>query len=567
MSKPSFSNIDLWLFELAEGNLTPEQIEQLELFILEHPELDIEKDAWELSKVDARPVVYPDIEKVQRKRRVGGVYIFSSLLVFVLMLFGVYSYLNYTELNQPGNLQAEKSNLLQREKALVEQIRELNEAYSTQGKAIAYGKLESDAEKINALRVKSINNAGQSGNQLVASNTSIASNYRINNRATSGQAIDNTESVKVNNSILKSSENNIVHSSIKPRPAREVDLGLDHSFVRNTSSSVRSTYSGGSNYSSSMKSRLKKFGRSIQRMMDNPIALKNSRDPNYHIPGMTSNDINFSSAGTLLATRFQTLSRVQWLGEENQQLMNQISIDGYAYEVRGGWSLQLNHAYYNDGGLQQSQAAFTYSPKFSVSNSISVEPSVRFKMGNKQLDADKLVGAESIEMERGNNILYSENGATPLGKNLWYKDLGAGVLVNTQWFFAGVQVDNLFRYKDNIYTKDLQDPRRAPNTFIASVGTDWLNQRKTMGLSPYAVYQHNDQLSELWVGANFKWNWLQFGLAATNNLEPAGSIGVKFEHFSMSYHADYTTSAMTNKQSLSHQLTLRIVGNQNRFNR
>ena len=49
MSNPSFSNIDLWLFELAEGNLTPAQIEQLEAFLMNNPELDVERDMWEMA--------------------------------------------------------------------------------------------------------------------------------------------------------------------------------------------------------------------------------------------------------------------------------------------------------------------------------------------------------------------------------------------------------------------------------------------------------------------------------------------------------------------------------------
>ena len=55
MSKPSFSNIDLWLFELSEGNLNPEQVEELRIFLLKHPDLDIDRDVWEMAKV--QPVI------------------------------------------------------------------------------------------------------------------------------------------------------------------------------------------------------------------------------------------------------------------------------------------------------------------------------------------------------------------------------------------------------------------------------------------------------------------------------------------------------------------------------
>ena len=66
MSNPSFSNIDLWLFELAEGNLSPAQIAQLESFLLQNPELDVDRDLWEMSSVSAVPVVYPNQEELGR---------------------------------------------------------------------------------------------------------------------------------------------------------------------------------------------------------------------------------------------------------------------------------------------------------------------------------------------------------------------------------------------------------------------------------------------------------------------------------------------------------------------
>ena len=71
MSNPSFSNIDLWLFELAEGNLTPEQVEQLELFLLQHPELDVERDMWQMARMEKEQHAYPETSSLQRKRRPG----------------------------------------------------------------------------------------------------------------------------------------------------------------------------------------------------------------------------------------------------------------------------------------------------------------------------------------------------------------------------------------------------------------------------------------------------------------------------------------------------------------
>ena len=79
------------------------------------------------------------------------------------------------------------------------------------------------------------------------------------------------------------------------------------------------------------------------------------------------------------------------------------------------------------------------------------------------------------------------------------------------------------------------------------------------------VYQKSERLSEVWAGANFAFDWFNVGRATSSNLEPAASIGMKFDHFSLHYNADYTQSKMLGEKALSHQLTVRFVGKQNRF--
>jgi hypothetical protein len=222
---------------------------------------------------------------------------------------------------------------------------------------------------------------------------------------------------------------------------------------------------------------------------------------------------------------------------------------------------------YNDGGIHVGQVALSYSPKISVSNRISVEPSIRFKMGSKRLNASQMSGVDQVELERGNVHAFYQNGESPIGKNLWYKDLGLGLLVNTKWFFIGAQVDNIFKHRDNIYSTDLTNPRRVENSFVATIGTDWESVYGDLSLSPYMVYQKNENLSELWTGLTVNWNGVVLGLAGSSSLDPAASLGMEFDHFSLTYKADYTKSIMTQKRSLSHQVTLRFLTKQARYNR
>lgn len=244
----------------------------------------------------------------------------------------------------------------------------------------------------------------------------------------------------------------------------------------------------------------------------------------------------------------------------------------------------MNHALYADGGVMNSQVAATYSPKFSVNNWISIEPSLRVKMGHKYLDPNKMEGTEQVEVDRGTAVDFYSETQNPIGRNLWYHDMGAGLLVNTKWFFAGVQVDNFFSHKDNMFSGDIDNPNRRSAHFVATAGADWKSKGWQQGglrtmLSPYAVYQRNEELSELWAGVNFTWNWgsspaagssksFIIGIASSDQLEPAATIGMDFGSFRFMYNADYARSSMTGEQMLSHQLSLRLLsGRKNRGGR
>jgi type IX secretion system PorP/SprF family membrane protein len=302
-----------------------------------------------------------------------------------------------------------------------------------------------------------------------------------------------------------------------------------------------------------------KLGRALGRLLNNPITLRNQNDPYYHVPGMQATDINFGAVGTLSSTRIQTVSRVQWLGMGNQQFINQLSVDGYSHAMRGGVGFQINQNYYADGSIQNYHATLTYSPKFTISRDVVLEPSVRFKMGSKQLNIEQINAGETVEFNRMNEEQFSTNTQFPIGKTLWYRDLGLGLMVNTRWFFAGIQQDNLFRHFVNIFSQNPTDPKRAPKHFVAFIGSDYKSIRQNVTISPYLVYQREDQLSEAWGGFNFRVYWLTFGGAISSKLDPAVSAGIKLKNLMLYYNLDLTHSSMLNKQVFSHQFTLRFT--------
>jgi type IX secretion system PorP/SprF family membrane protein len=591
MSIPSFSNIDRWLFERMEGNLSSEQLAQLQAFLLKHPELDVDQDMWELSKVGIEEFVFPNQQSLIKRNRISW-YAFSGYsAIACVILIGLYVQFNWIE-NIPFSQDldqhaAHQPVFVQKHHSPISKQKAVE---SNSGIAVITENSIKHVDEINSPNLSDRNILSpKKGNLINLSKNNERQNYSIgfyekfqeveNIRSDSNFALSEssnlqelknvTQQVEVilraENLAEKLTENpEIIHS-------RGVEINESISIQKldkllNTSQeSAISSKSSKLDYGYALHAKMRKMARSIQRMMDNPIALKNRKDTYYHVPGMQAMDINFGSVGTLLATRVQTVSRAQWLGQENQQIMNQLSIDGYSYGMRGGVGFQFNHNYYGTGGIENYNASLLYSPKFSIARNVLLEPSIRFKMGSKSVNSDQLQSGSFVEYDRMNSKLFYSPGEQPIGKSLWYKDLGLGLMVNTKWFYVGIQGDNLLQHYDNIYSSNLENPRRTGKHFVATIGTDYESKKEKTTFSPYFVYQKQEALEEGWLGMNFRYHWLIAGAAISTNLEPAISLGLNFNHFMFIYNADYTNSQVLNKNNLSHQLTVRFLSKPGRF--
>lgn len=585
MSKPSFSNIDLWLFELAEGNLSPEQVAQLELFLLQHPELDVDRDMWEMARVNADPVTYPAAETSNRRRPAAMYAAIGSTLFILLTFVGCYEYFGLDSMD-PSNGKAQIAGVGHKDNdELINEIKELKadlRSLESENLRLAnrIDEMKNGGNKVTANASQNSSNANRTNehslSNVVASYAGSGSGSPSSYSSISSGGIDPAGLSLASGSVTASTfeledrssdaSKSVNKGSVRTYAPRtiEYDWFSGRGYFSETYASNAKKFKT-DDRKTSLKNRLNKFSRAIQRAMDNPIALKNSRDPHYHVPGMLPQDVNFGANGTLLTTRVQTMSRIQWLGAENEQMMNQLAVDGYSYGMRGGLGVQLNHSMYKNGGIHVADVAFTYSPKFSVSKWVSVEPALRFKMGNKLLNHQVMDGVAAVEVDRGDVYDYYSDGTNPLGTNLWYKDLGAGLMVNTKWFFAGVQVDDMLRHRDNIYSFDIDNPRRAAAHTVVTLGTDFESIDKKKCLSGYVVYQNRESLNEAWLGFNARWGILNIGGAVSSNIDPAASIGLKFKRFAINYNADYTTSALTDQRALSHQISLRFLAKTSGF--
>jgi hypothetical protein len=567
MSNPSFDNIDKWLFEYTEGNLSSQQVDQLKQFLLHNPELEMDLDAWESARVEAVPVVFPNVDSYT-KRPVA--WVFPTV---ILATFGVSLALGWLTYNEIKNAAHVESVARVNE---INYVKKINEVKSSKS-AVQQNKVSSVTTTIESFLATEKSSPYSRASQMdFAIETGIAS---LNKKEKlSGRSLEVLKSIEAKHkeeTLLAETEesegmevfeiekkSNLSKNNTTtniPEKAEDNSEAIEES-IETAKAMSRSHDRISSNYNKSFSSKVKSTIRKIVRMTDNPIGLTNSKDIYYHTPGMQTLDVNFGTVGSLLQPRLQTVSRAQWTGHGNQQVANQISFDTYVKDIRGGIGVQLNHVYYGKGAYQVGQFALIYSPKFSLSKNVVIEPAIRFKMGNKRVFNQKLVPGQMVEIDRRNEGLYSSEVVNSSTQDLWYKDVGFALMSNTKWFSAGVQIDNIGKHYSNVFeNSDKND--YAGRHITATIGTDYVSRSKLFSFSPYIMYQKMENLSEIWGGSNFRYKNFILGGGISSLGDYAGSIGLKSKRLMITYGIDNTYSVLLDKKLLSQQLTLRILTN------
>jgi len=554
MSKPTFENIDRWFFEYTEGNLTPAQESQLMSFVSVHPELNGELEKWTDARVT--PIAVPaSITAGLTKatpffvRPAFLIEIGIATLLFGLLLF---QFMPTKARYKQNDLDSNIINVTP------------DKQWLSFAKKEDPSQVKASSSTIEEQRSSPTEINDRQENELFAKNFSSHSNV----------AEEKTKVLLETKDKINTSSNQYGHLASATLTSTVADLGAIKEYLTATNylnttnqDKVDQRRKTAKIISSDEVSKftLKRVFRKIQRMSSQPVALQNTKNPHFHVPNMSGFSANYAMVGSAPGKRIQATSRIQWMGKENSQFQNSVSYDSYIYGLRGGLGIDVNYSNYQSNALNKYAAGLTYSPKFSLNKNMSIEPAVRFKMGTINLDENSSLIGSNIEMNRTNITPLFTNNQQPTGNKLWYKDIGAGLMLNTKWFYAGVNADNLGRHNTNFYSSDINKAYRDNIHYTAVIGTEYKSSTRDLRISGYGFYQNYGELEELWVGANLQYKWLQIGGALNNNLDFGASTGIVTNQFSLYYNIDKTQSRLLDDQFLSHQLTLKIVLKPSRY--
>lgn len=535
MSSPSFENIDRWFFEYIEGNLSSDQIEEFHDFITRYPELQEELEEWEATKINPIHSNFSSNHLTRSTPLSTYLLIGTGISTVIVSAFFILSYFNTIS---PHYFKQEL------DLTLIEE--ELSDFYTEEKNAPLVRKPNTKETPI------ALNPTTKENTKPAIAFTSQTSFNTNSNNTTSTQPettiYDNNQTnVKIvteNKDLVQSHHLTSVIESIE---SNNIQAPTSYKKVSKNQKSQQ------------FRRRFSATVKTIKKMADQPVALSNSRDPHFHVPNKMGYQANFGMAGTLLRDRVQMTSRNQFVGQDNQHFMNQVSWDSYVYALRGGVGIDMSYTDYNRGSINNFEVGLTYSPKFSVSKNISIEPALRFKTGTIDLNQSSPIIGQSVEINRANRLTVFPDGDQPIGSQLLYRDLGTGVLVNTKWFYAGVNLDNIRRHYNNFYSNSIDPNQRASLHFSGIAGTDYSPVGKDIRYSAYLFYQNFGTLNELWTGFNIQWKFLEIGGGASTNLDFGSSLGIKLDQVSLHYNIDYLTSVLLDEQLLSHQLSMRYL--------
>jgi hypothetical protein len=564
MKFPTRENIDRWMFDYTEGNLSPEQETLLENYILNNPDLEVDLDAWQMATVSAEELVYAEKDKAYKKRRLLPYFIgaFSALLVISMLLW------NYNQIQTNRQQQVAQSSSTSNKATKSVSTNAVGTENTTNSVLTSIAN-NTEQNLVNASTdLAIVNTTNQTFNSINRALNSLSQQTDLNPEANlTNNELDVVSIVNSNKvvSILNTdsnqyeSKNANSFSGTDRLKTNALNLFvLDGYQVR--AQDLITFKNENENSATGLSINTPKILSKIEKVLNKDVALTNVPDHTYALPELSDVDVLFSNIGATSKSRFYSTSRARWFGNEIQQkLSQQFSFDTYSRSIKSAFGLQANYDYFGNGVIQNWDLALLFSPKIALSRNITIEPAMRFKMGNKLLNESKIMNNSSVEFETGavNSFNFDENSA--IGRRLWYRDLDAGLTINTSLFYIGFQSTNLLKHFDNIYSNsDSTNNQRASVTTSLIAGTQYISRNEKFVFSPYVYAQFRETGNNLYAGFSMKLSKLMIGASYGNNQALTGLIGLSTNRFSLFAQTTIAQSTSLNAKQLTHQLTLRF---------
>lgn len=549
-------NIEEKIFEYFEGDLSPKEVSDLEIFIQDNPEYKEDFDAWRNSTVVSAPMTYKFSDEllVEESTSPKGWFKWASGGAFLFLIsFASVSLLNnYSDSN-------EKIAVL---KGGIEELNSISQSESI----ITQSGIYDVNLNLNTSKLENFISTAVNEDKILIKKTFKSENLRsnINSDLTSSKRLNSkkTKSELGADVLIRS----IINNDQSNQDSRITPLLNIDKF---------STITEFNKIFVASKDRLELGAKGLYSLKKSKYDYENPNQPKFFVTNFKDPYLNYSLAHILeengsfagngsYGLRAKMLYRTEWPNASEESITSQIfSVDGYVSALKGGLGVFVNADRIGHGKLNSTAASIVYSPKLVVKG-ISLEPSFKYTYNQKSISWNQV--EENDIKDPRNGVLYASIPFAPdeiLKSNFVHHDLGLGMLINAKKFFIGAQVDHLNKpsYKSSIFDQDIT----IPTKISAMCGTDIMkNKDGKLIFSPSFNFVKFGNYSTLWTNAQVSYLGFLFAGGFATNEELMTSLGYGNKKVRLVYGlgfskpSEFSGLVVSGKYYESHQLSLTV---------
>lgn len=604
-------NIEKWMFDYFEDNLTMHEKIEFERFLESNPQFEGELQFWEDSYSSSTE--YPSYEVPETLIK-GSIVPKRNVLLVIGMFFiltssiGIYILFNSLQ-NTEESLNLIASEIGEVESRFSEDIvidldqvkglkkqKSTTESFNSNNVAASY---KSNKEGVNAIRKsnsrfkKSIDpfiekqdyiiesdiknvvsiealtkvdgeelnrdqNIGELFNRLnISSNEMLAIVVPGLNKevvAFSSEKVKNNS--KYNYLEFKRSKKNRKRKglNLKDNKSKERDKNIFDNFAL-----IGSVF-----YNKNNKSKKIKRSKFLDKIKNKELALTNAHDPIFIKINSNPIENNLALVGGLEMTRVKTNLSNRWRGAANEQNRGLISVDTYLKKLNAGVGINAFSSQMNNNNLTTSSLGLTYSQRIQLKENTSINIGLKYDYNltkNKNITSDNVVPLEFKQ----NKLMSFSNNFNHNMKTVSH-NLSTAVWYDGQFLYGGINIDNIKTLKTQNNNANEFAEYINPFKFAIQLGTDYRrNVYSALIISPQLNYNYELNKSDLWLGSSLKYKRFVTGVGVSLSNAYKVNIGVQGDKVRLIYAFDVSKSKAESQFYGTHEVSFRYLlrGNNN----
>lgn len=278
---------------------------------------------------------------------------------------------------------------------------------------------------------------------------------------------------------------------------------------------------------------------------------------------------NPAFAGNTSGPLFHLNYRNQWPSFNSAYTTYALSYSQFFSRVRSGLGLRILHDQAGDGALQTTNLHASYAYRIKIRNGYFIKGGMEAGFGSMYVDWNRFTFGDAIDPRVGpispGGVRFPTSEVAPDQNNRRYFDLGAGILIYNQHYYAGVSLQHI-NTADITFLQSSRDFSRegfVPMRFTMMAGYQYLlkkgnKNKEDSFLSPSILFSRQAGFSQIVGGLNANFDKITGGMwyrHSGNNADAViALLGVKMGYAKFFYSYDYTVSALTIAGGGSHEL-------------